>query len=150
MTERGGTTPSDNVRLVRSVFPDRIDVPAMVDAEADPGEYWDAFGPDFEAAFVPDSPNAETLTYKGPDGYVQGWRDWLEAWESYESETEEIVEVGDRVGLLVRFRGRTHTGGVEIEHASAAVVTVRDAKIVSVLLYLDSADGLRELGLAAE
>jgi ketosteroid isomerase-like protein len=89
------------------------------------------------------------LTYSGPEGFVQAWREWVEAYERYTIELEEITE-GDpgQVFILARQRGTTRTGGVEVSEPAGAVWTVRDGKLVRMEFHLDPEAAKRAAGLA--
>jgi ketosteroid isomerase-like protein len=89
------------------------------------------------------------LTYSGPEGFVQAWREWVEAYERYTIELEEITE-GDpgQVFILARQRGTTRTGGVEVSEPAGAVWTVRDGRLVRMEFHLDPEAAKRAAGLA--
>ena len=54
--------------------------------------------------------------YRGHEGIRDFWRQWLEAWEEIEFETDEPVELEDgRVRVLVRQRNRWHGTGIWID-----------------------------------
>jgi ketosteroid isomerase-like protein len=54
--------------------------------------------------------------YHGHDGVRTFWRQWLEAWEEIEFETDEPVELEDgRVQVLVRQRNRGHGSGIWVD-----------------------------------
>ena len=106
--------------------------------------------PEFEIAMVaPDymGPRGR-LSYSGPDGFIEAWREWVEAYDSYTIEIEEVTEgVDGRVFTLGRQRGTTRTGGVEVEEMAAAVWTVLDGKVIRVEFHLDPEAGRRAAGL---
>jgi len=89
------------------------------------------------------------LTYTGPEGFVQAWREWVDAYERYSIEVEEITE-GDpgQVFILARQRGTTRTGGVEVSEPAGAVWTVRDGRLVRMEFHLDPEAAKRVAGLA--
>lgn len=107
--------------------------------------------PDFECTFV--SPEyagpGGRFSYRGPRGFVEGWRDWLEAYESYRVELEELTEGEDgRVLTLGRQRGTTRTGAVEVSEPAAAVWRVRDGRLLGVEFHLDPDAARQAAGLA--
>lgn len=88
------------------------------------------------------------LSYSGPEGFIEAWREWTEAYESYTIQIEEVTEgTGGRVFTLGRQRGTTRTGGVEVEEMAAAVWTVCDGKVTRVEFHLDPEAGRRAAGL---
>ena len=89
------------------------------------------------------SPNAET-SREGPEGFREGWADWLEPWESYRIYYDEIVERGDRVVALVRLRGVTRRDHVEMEHEAAGIFRFEGDQVVSMEFSLDRDSALRD------
>jgi ketosteroid isomerase-like protein len=137
----------ENVELVRSaMFPGRLDLVALFTG----GELGDAidvsaFIPDAEIVFATRSgPPSE---YRGMEGLVEGWRDWLAPWSRYELEVEGMLDGGDKVVADALLRGETRRGGVEIEQKAAAVMTVADGKIVRVEFHLDRREAREAAGI---
>jgi ketosteroid isomerase-like protein len=89
------------------------------------------------------------LSYRGLEGFVQAWREWVEAYERYTIEVEEITEGTEgRVFILARQRGTTRTGGVEVSEPAGAVWTVQDGKLVRMEFHLDPEAARRAAELA--
>jgi SnoaL-like domain len=92
--------------------------------------------------------------WSGRAGMVEGWRDFLSAWDGWRSEAQSYRELDDgRVLVLSRFAGRGRTSGLELEHVQAtgaALYQVRHGKVIRIVLYMDAERALVELGLAAE
>ena len=85
--------------------------------------------------------------YRGFDGLIAGWREWLSTFASYHFELEDLFQEGDRVIVLVRQTGRTIHGGVEVPSSpSAAVFTVRDGRLTEAAFYLDRTLAARQEG----
>jgi ketosteroid isomerase-like protein len=87
------------------------------------------------------TPNAEQAT-AGPDGFFGTWSDWLEPWETYTIHYDDVVDQGDRVIALVRLRGVTKRGGVEMEQEAAGIFHFRDGQVVEIEFNLDREDAL--------
>jgi ketosteroid isomerase-like protein len=87
------------------------------------------------------------LSYRGIEGLIEGWRDWLTPWESYRLEVEEFIDAGDQVLELVRVRARTSRHGVDVEHRPAAVWTVEDGVVVAVHFFLERPEAFGFAGL---
>jgi len=108
--------------------------------------------PDFACTFVAPEyvgPGGR-FSYRGPDGFVDGWREWLEAYDSYRVELEELTEGEDgRLLTLGRQTGTTRTGAVEISEPAAAVWRVRDGRLLEVEFHLDPDSARRAAGLTA-
>ena len=52
-----------------------------------------------------------------------------EGWETWDMEPEELTAVGDQVVVVIRYRARGRTSGVELEGRESALLTFRDGKI---------------------
>ncbi|MFL5821392.1 MAG: nuclear transport factor 2 family protein [Solirubrobacteraceae bacterium] len=128
----------DNVELIRAMWPHEIDVVELVaDSESRAG-LAAGLAPDAEVAFIANAPGVPDLRYRGAEGLTEGWRDWLEPYESYRLEIEDAIDAGDdEVLVRVRVSARTRRDGVLIEHAPAAICTVKARQIVRVRFYLD-------------
>jgi len=81
---------------------------------------------------------------EGPEGFREGWSDWLEPWESYRIYYDDVVERGDRVVALVRLRGVTKRDHVEVEHEAAGVFRFDGDRVVELEFNLDREDALSE------
>lgn len=137
-----------NVELVRTRWPGEFDVVALL---GDEGLLRQAFGglsDEVEVEFLASAPGVPDLRYRGLEGLADGWRDWLAPYESYRLGAEELIDAGDDVVVFARVRARTHRDGVLVEHAPAAVCTVRDGQIVRVRFYLERDQALEAVGLA--
>lgn len=106
-----------------------------------------AFAPDAEVFFA--TPSGPLTGYRGIEGLIAGWRDWLIPWASFMVDTDEVLDAGERVVALGTLRGRTQHDGVEIQQPGAAVVTIADGKIVRVEFHLDHREALAAAGLSA-
>ena len=93
---------------------------------------------------------AETRTYAGPEGFRKNWLDWLAPWATYRTTIDELIDVGERVVLLLRDYGRRNDMETEVELIGASICTIRDGKIARWEDYGDRADALEAAGLAQE
>ena len=87
--------------------------------------------------------NAERAT-EGPEGFRAIWADWLEPWDSYRIYYDDVIERGDRVITLVRLRGVTKHGGVEVEHEAAGIFRFDGDQVVEMEFNLDREDALKD------
>jgi ketosteroid isomerase-like protein len=135
----------ENVELVRAAVGGPVfDMLRMFGGEEIPPEIdVGIFDPDLEVSF---QPRVDEQTYDGIDGLVEGWREWLSAWSSYEAHMEEWVDAGDNVVMLVRLRGETKHDNVVIEQPAAVVYTLEDGKVVRLAFHLDRRQALEEAG----
>jgi ketosteroid isomerase-like protein len=73
--------------------------------------------------------------------------EWLEGFEHWSVDVEEVFDAGDRVVAIVRQRASAKHGGPEVEMRFAQVCTFRDGLVVRVELYADRAEALEAAGL---
>ena len=89
----------------------------------------------------------EQKEYPGIEGARQFMRDWLEAWDGWELDVEELRDAGDKVVAILRQRGRSKTTGLEVDMHLAQVFTMRNGMQVRMEMYADPAAGLAAAGL---
>src|SRR6478672_6001433 len=117
---------SEHLDLVRSIYADweRGDYRSTAWAHPDI-EYVIADGPD-------------SGSWKALADTTKAWRGWLDAWADFRVEAEGYRELDEeRVLVLVRFRGRAKTSGLDIEEMSskgAGLFHVRDGKVTKLVL----------------
>jgi ketosteroid isomerase-like protein len=142
---------AENVELVLGLFPaPDVDLAQLLRDE----NGWTAWNeanvpflhPDFETVW-PGLPDGRTYTYTGPVGSRDIWLEWLSPWKTYRVETEDVIDLGDRVLVLVRAFGSLEGSQGEVENTSASVWTVREGKIARVEFYIDRAEALKAAGL---
>jgi ketosteroid isomerase-like protein len=92
---------------------------------------------DFECVMV--GP-LNSISYEGLAGFAEAWRDWVEPYESFHIQLEDIEERGKNLLMMVRQGGVTRHDGVEIENDSAAVWRFRDGKLARAEFYLERDD----------
>jgi ketosteroid isomerase-like protein len=139
-----------NVELIRGLQPTDVDLVQLFASEgaadallANAG----AMSAEAVIEFVATEPGLARRELRGVQGLVEGWRDWLEGWDSYVVHVEEILDAGEQVVSLVRIKGRTTRDGVEVEHTPAAVWTVKDGVVVGLTFYLNREQALEAAGL---
>ena len=142
----------ENVEILRQLYPgDGVDMVAMVaDAENAKRTLRPLFHPDFEAALDPQAIAVGGVgrTVSGIDGFVDGWRDWTNAFEAYRITAKEFVALpDDRVLVLDSHRGKSKTGGVEMEFSAAAIWTVKEGLIRELQMFMDRGRALEAAGL---
>jgi ketosteroid isomerase-like protein len=138
----------ENVEIVRGLQPQadlavlfRDDPTAAATIEAAAA----FFEPDFESVFVQP---VENSTATGFAGLRAAWIDWLTPWESYRTEIEDIVDLGDRVAVLTRDFGRRKGMEREVDFKGVAIYIFRGSRIARIEFHFDRAEGLEAAGLS--
>ena len=103
-----------------------------------------AITPDFELHEDPAFPEASV--YYGPDAFVSYARSFLEMFEEWSLDVEELIEHGDQLLAFVRWRVRGKGSGAEVQMPIAHLWTFRGAHPVRMRAYLDAAEARRALG----
>jgi ketosteroid isomerase-like protein len=88
------------------------------------------------------------MTFLGPDGCRALLMQWYEPWASYRIESQEAIDLGERVLVKHRAFGRLEGSDAEVKLTGASVYTFRDGKIARIAFYIDSAEALEAVGLA--
>jgi ketosteroid isomerase-like protein len=142
-------TTGDKIETIRALLPQEVEMVGMVGDTALFATLAGLIAPDVEVTFVASAPGVPTLNFRGLEGFREGWSDWLEPYESYRVETDEVLDAGgDDVLVRVRVRARTRRDQVAIEHTPAALCTVEDGKITRIAFYLDADQAMEAAGLA--
>jgi len=141
----------EKVELVRSLLPGRdVDLVTLFNDDSAGGELMQTIAPLLDPDFVSVAhfPGAEPVASHGLRGLRAGWPDWLAPWASYRTETEEVLDLGDRVVSVLCDYARREPDAPEVALKSAAVWTVRDGRIVRAEFYTGGRDeALKAAGL---
>jgi hypothetical protein len=86
-------------------------------------------------------------TYAGTEGFRRLWLDWLEPWATYRVQVDEIIDMGDRVVVLVRDRARRHDVDAEVELISGSVWDFRGGRLLRVRFCSDRKEVFEVAGL---
>lgn len=84
---------------------------------------------------------------RGPEAVARFIAEDSQEWDELVFEPTDFIDAGDRVVVLQHERRRGRRSGVEVEHDTAAVVTLRDRRIVRCQGYMDQAQALEAVGL---
>ena len=111
---------------------------------------------DGEGALACFSPDVLTETPGRPD--VTGGRgrealgaligSWVESWEDWSEEINEVRDLGDRVMVISTQRGRGKDTGIDVSLQYAALYEVRDGEISRMGLYDGPDEALQAAGLS--
>ncbi len=133
---------SANLELVRSVF-----------VAWEQGDFSSAEWAHPEIEFVlADGPAPGSWT--GLAGMVEGWCDFLDAWEEWRGEAEEYRELdSEQVLVLIHGSGRGKTSGLDagaMRARGANLFVIRAGKVRRLVVYFDRERALAELVPATE
>jgi ketosteroid isomerase-like protein len=143
----------ENVELVRNLQPppgvDLSDVFMRGGDDSAVEAALDAASEQFTAEFVCVFHGLSSEPRPGVRGLREAWLDWLEPWETYRVELEDLRDAGDRVLVTSRDFGRRDGMADEVELKGSAVWTIRDGKVARAEFFTDrlkayDAAGLRE------
>ena len=123
-----------------------IEVLRKSDSHWERGDFtsWEAFADDYVWKAVDAIESGE---YTGIAEVSAAWRSWLQPWEGFSVEAEEVVAGSDgRYVVMQLFRGKGKASGLESEERSAAVVTMRDGLIARMEGFWDRDAALQAAG----
>jgi uncharacterized protein len=87
-------------------------------------------------------------TRRGPNGFLQGAQDALDAFEDYRVEPQEFIDAGDAVVVPVRISGRGRGSGATLEVRLVHLWVLRNGKAVRNEIYRTTAEALAAVGLS--
>src|SRR5688500_13600327 len=106
---------------------------------------WEAFADDYVWKPVDALESGE---YTGIAEVRSSWRTWLQAWDGFSIEAEDVIAGSDgRHVVMQLFRGKGKASGLESTNRSAAVVTIQDGLIVRMEGYWDRDAALHAVGV---
>ena len=139
---------NDNVRLVRRFYD------ALAQATARGGLASLATEPEVTGLLHPDAEwhgtvggLAEGTVARGLEAIGAAMADDSQAWEDMSFEIDELTDLGDRVLVLQRERRRGRHSGLEVETATAVLISLRDARVWRLEGYMDQEQARRAAGL---
>jgi ketosteroid isomerase-like protein len=87
--------------------------------------------------------------YRGRADIQAAWSVWLEAWDVWDPQITESIEVDDKtVVIATRVHARGKGSGVPVEAHGASVWTFRDGKISTAKLFQSKSAALASVGLS--
>lgn len=104
-----------------------------------------AFAPDVEWEGTPQSPLPGV--WRGHAGVRDFLTRWRELWQDYRVETEEVVELDDRMVVVCREHARGKESGAVVERTLVQLCSFRDNRITRVRFYASKAEALAAAGL---
>jgi ketosteroid isomerase-like protein len=109
-----------------------------------PGE---AMSEDIEWKTNPDLPDADT--YRGIRAVRRFFADWVAGWAEVRNDVEELIDVGDRVVVLIKDRARRHDSDAEVELMSGSVWELREGAIVRAEFFRNRDEALEAGGVSS-
>ena len=97
---------------------------------------------DPEIEWVEDPERADGRTYRGHDGVLQSFQQWLDQFSEYGFEPDRFVDCGDDVLVVARERGRGAASGAAVTGLIYQVVTLRNDKVLRFQEFYDEAAAL--------
>jgi ketosteroid isomerase-like protein len=85
--------------------------------------------------------------HHGHGGYREVWRKWLEAFEDIRLESEELIDLGDRLFSVTRMYAHGSGSGVPVSNCSFQLFTFRGGLVVRQEDFLDREKALKAAGL---
>lgn len=106
----------------------------------------DALAPDFVMAIQADAPNGGE--WHGAAGFEEMARTWLEAWEVFEIQPDELIELAPgRILVPVHQRAVTRGSGLELNERFFYTVRLVDGRFQRMGLFNERSLAEAELGL---
>jgi ketosteroid isomerase-like protein len=103
---------------------------------------------DPEIEWIEDPQRADGRVYRGHEGVRESFEQWLEQWEEYQAEVEDIVDCGDAVFVVSRESGRGRSSGADVSARNFIVLTFRNGKILRYQEFYDESDAREAAGLS--
>jgi ketosteroid isomerase-like protein len=92
-------------------------------------------------------PGRTGRTYRGLAELRGFWEEWLETWQEYRVEPQEIIEAGGQVFVHTGQTGRGRFSGIEVGQDLFQVFRVRNGKVVEYRIYADRTEALESVGI---
>jgi ketosteroid isomerase-like protein len=131
----------ENVALIKGIYDafGKGDVPAVLGAMS-PGIVWNE---------AENFPYADKNPYVGPDAIVQGvFMRLATEWDGFTVVPDEILDAGDTIVVLGRYRGAYKATGKPQNTQMVHVWRVKDGKAVRFQQYADTLQVARVIGKA--
>ena len=100
-----------------------------------------------DAEIIPLRAALEGTVYRGPSSAADFWADTDESWETLAFDPDEIRDLGDRVLLTGRLRGKGRQTGVEVDSRIGLIVSLANGKVTRFRTYANVADALEAAGV---
>ena len=105
-------------------------------------EFLDIVDPEIVLRDRPESPDPRT--YHGHAGVHEALHSSDETFEGFELEPQDFIPVGEYVVVVLTMRGTGRGSGITVEERIAHQWRVRDGKVVSLQVYSDPEEAIRD------
>jgi ketosteroid isomerase-like protein len=85
--------------------------------------------------------------WHGKEGLRRATTEYLNVWDDYRFEVEDMIDLGDRVLVLETHTARGKLSGASISQDVGTLLTLRDGLIVRWEYYWERADALEAAGI---
>jgi ketosteroid isomerase-like protein len=137
----------ENVEFVTGIFAaaDNMDKEAML--KALPELVPQLCDPEIE--WIEDPRRADSRTYRGHEGVIESWRQWLDTFAEHDFEIERITDCGaDDVFVAMTELGTGARSRAPSKQSMYAVLTVKDGKLRRYREFSDEQTALKAAGLS--
>jgi len=100
-----------------------------------------------DVEWVEDPQRADGRVEHGREAVRRSWERWLDEWEEYGFEVEQILDCGDDVLIVARERGRGAASGASVGARNFSILTMRDGKIARYREFYDEQAAFAAAGL---
>ena len=110
---------------------------------------WDAFSAELDPE-IEYTPVEENVVYRGSEAVARYAEQWLDAWETFTGEVEEVIgaPIENRAFSALHFRGRGKGSGVDVDDRLFWAYELRGDKLYRINEYSDRAEALEAAGLS--
>ena len=129
----------ENVEIVRRIVSEFSETLQPVSGLTSPDFIWNT------GSWTPWTGPSE---YRGIDGFMQFFGEWIAAYDDWAQEVEEIVDAGDKQVLVItRQRGRLRDSDSWVDLEAGFVYTIDDGLLVRGDVYGSRAEAFKAVGL---
>jgi ketosteroid isomerase-like protein len=102
---------------------------------------------DPEIEWVEDPKRPDSRIHRGHEGVVESWTRWLDSFDDYGIELEDVRDCGDAVLVTSRENAQGRGSGATITARSYQVLTFRNGKILRYQEFYEEGDALAAAGV---
>ncbi len=135
----------ENVEFVRNLFTAGASMDKQALLAALPELIPQVADPDIE--WIEDPTRVDSRTYRGHDGVLRSWKQWLDEWDEYGFEIERLLDCGEEVLVVAKESGSGAASGATVSSHIYLLVTVREQKIRRWREFYDESAARKAAGL---